>query len=602
MVTAASMLSRIKGKANVSMLVVGGLLILVALMMPQGWYDTLPRNPDVPIPPVSGLTLFRLAFVLEGLALMALSVTSWRFTQLVPAILTSSKADKDREAISSKNAVWFLTAITVLALVLRLIQIGSDLWLDEITTVVDYSRLPLLQVFGGYLNFNNHLLNTLLIKLSAGIFGEREWAIRLPVAFFGTAAIPVVYWISRQLGLPRLASLGVALLLAVSYYHLFFSQNARGYIGHVFFSVLASGLLLKALQTDRLLYWAMYVTAMLLNFASLIISAYVLAAHVLVATIALGLAYRSGKPLMPAFRRLAAVFTLVGFLSFHLYALILPSVYVRATVAYSDNGQPSEGGSGYFSIFSLDLAGELVRSLSTGLGLSEGPLAIIAILAGFLVMAFGYVVLLRRQWALTLALSAPGFANAAFIIVSGLTFSPRIFLTLLPLTIIAAVQGVHSLSTVVAKLLSGRIQRALPVTATTLAVLIVAAVSLSSLRWYYSVPKQPYSATLEYIESLRQKEDVVIVLDVAEQGYRYYADRLGLKETEDYIVVQTVDGLDSVLSDNTTQERYLVTTLSRFLRSRKPELDQRINQEWSILRTFPGSIGNGEITVWVESP
>ena len=600
--TAAGMLSSVRARGNWGFFVPGVMLLLVGIFMPQDWYAALPRNPDVPTPPVSGLTLFQLAFVLEGLALMALSLTRWRFTQIVPAILPFRGPDNGRDEIGPGQAIWALAAVTILALALRLIQLNSDLWLDEITTVMDYSRLPLLQVFGGYLNFNNHLLNTLLIKLSAGIFGESEWAIRLPVVFFGTAAMPVVYWISRQLGLSRFTSLGVALLLAVSYQHIFFSQNARGYIGHVLFSVLASGLLLKALQTDRLRYWVMYAAAMLLNFASLIISAYVLAAHVLVAAVALALAYRAGKPLAPAFRRLAAVFTVVGFLAFHLYALILPSVYVRATVAYSDGAQQSGSGSGYFSIFSPDFAGELLRSLTVGIGLGEGPLAAIVILAALVVMAVGYVAMLRHQWALTLALTAPGLANAAFIVISGLTFSPRIFLTLLPLAIIAAVQGVHSLSTIVAGLMSGRMQRALPVAATALAVFLVAAVSLSSLRWYYSVPKQPYRATLEYLETQRQSEDIVIVVDLAEQGYRYYADRMGVRENEGYFVVQTVEELDSLVSAQTSHDRYLVTTLTRFLRSRKPELERRITRDWSILQTFPGSIGNGQITVWVESP
>ena len=590
-------------RPQLPILVLGCVLLLSGLLLPQGWYNALPRNPeDLPIPPVSGLTLFQLALVLEGLALMALSLVRWRFTQLAQAIIPTRSADDPQSDLGYSRAVWLLTAITVLALVLRLIQINSDLWLDEITTVLDYSRLPLLQVFGGYPDFNNHLLNTLLIKLSAGVFGESEWAIRLPVVFFGTATIPVVYWISRQLGLPRIASLGVALLLAVSYHHIFFSQNARGYIGHVFFSVLASGLLFRALQTDRPRYWAMYVAAMLLNFASLIISAYVLAAHAMVGAIALALAYRAGRPITPAVRRLVTVFALVGFLAFHLYALILPSIYVRATVAYSDDAQQSGSGSGYFSIFSPELAGELVKSISAGIGAGEGPLAAIVIISGLLLVGVGYVVLLRRQWALILALSAPGFTNAAFIIISGLTFSPRIFLTLLPVAIIAALQGVHSLSTIIAKVLNGRMLRALPVAATTLAILLVAVVSLSSLRWYYSVPKQPYRATIAYLETQRRPDGVVIVVDLAEHGYRYYADRMGVMENKDYIVVQTVDELDSVLSDQTGKDRYLVTTLSRFLRIRKPELDHRITQDWSVLQTFPGSIGGGQISVWIESP
>ena len=77
---------------------------------------------------------------------------------------------------------------------------------------------------------------------------------------------------------------------------------------------------------------------------------------------------------------------------------------------------------------------------------------------------------------------------------------------------------------------------------------------------------------------------------------------MGVRENEGYFVVQTVEELDSLVSAQTSHDRYLVTTLTRFLRSRKPELERRITRDWSILQTFPGSIGNGQITVWVESP
>ncbi len=71
------------------------------------------------------------------------------------------------------------------------------------------------------------------MKLCVAIFGAQEWAIRLPSVIFGTATIPAIYWVSRQ-ALSRRASLCVALLLAVSYHHIFFSQNARGYTAYVF--------------------------------------------------------------------------------------------------------------------------------------------------------------------------------------------------------------------------------------------------------------------------------------------------------------------------------------------------------------------------------
>lgn len=43
-------------------------LILLGLFLPRGWYDALPRDPRLPIPPVNGVTLLQAALVLDGLA------------------------------------------------------------------------------------------------------------------------------------------------------------------------------------------------------------------------------------------------------------------------------------------------------------------------------------------------------------------------------------------------------------------------------------------------------------------------------------------------------------------------------------------------------
>jgi uncharacterized membrane protein len=58
-------------------------------------------------------------------------------------------------------------------------------------------------------------------------------------------------------------------VLAVSYHHIFFSQNARGYSAALFFALATSGLLIRALWDDRGWRWCLYVAAMVLGFASL---------------------------------------------------------------------------------------------------------------------------------------------------------------------------------------------------------------------------------------------------------------------------------------------------------------------------------------------
>ena len=76
------------------------------------------------------------------------------------------------EADDKRLSIYLLAAITALALALRLIGVNSDLWLDEITTVQIYSQASLLHIIASYTSTNNHLLNTLLVKLAVAWAGE----------------------------------------------------------------------------------------------------------------------------------------------------------------------------------------------------------------------------------------------------------------------------------------------------------------------------------------------------------------------------------------------------------------------------------------------
>src|SRR5262249_38688261 len=118
-----------------------------------------------------------------------------------------------------------VAAATVLAAGLRLYGLGSDLWVDEITTVLAYQNTSPFHVLTAYTSSNNHLLNTLLMKASVSALGVTEWAVRLPAVLLGIACIPAQYGLAR-LALGRRESVLAALLLAVSQHHIFFSQNA----------------------------------------------------------------------------------------------------------------------------------------------------------------------------------------------------------------------------------------------------------------------------------------------------------------------------------------------------------------------------------------
>jgi len=565
----------------------GALLVLVGVLLPREWYDTIPKREGLPLPPIKGVTLFQISLVVEGLALFWLSLKRWTFIRLDESErLPVVAADKEREATHPGNCLWFLIAITALAFFLRVLRINSDLWLDEITPILNYGPMSILQVIGAYLSSNNHLLNTLLVKLTVTWFGETEWAIRLPAVIFGTASIPAIYWVARLLRLSRWASLSAALLLAVSYHHIFFSQNARGYAGYLLFSLLASGLLVKGLQEDRGRIWGLYILTMFLNLASLLNSGFVFASHVLVGGVWSYRVHRSGTSPAPLLRRLAAIFVVTAFLAFQLYAIALPQIYVFLTTSYIG---PASG----YAPFSGEFLRELLRGISAGFrtGLLFGAVPLLLLTGAGLVMLF------RRQWSLTTALTMPVVLTAVFLIAQGLTFIPRFFLLALPLTILGVAQGIYTFAEVVGSKL-GRTTDVFVSRFAAALVLVVIGVSLASLPDYYSVPKQPYRASIQYLQSERKASEIVIVIDIAEKGYRFYGTRYGLREDKDTFFVRSVEALDNALSSHNKKRSFLVTTFHRSLRIRNPDLIARIEKDWTRARTFPATIGDGQITVW----
>ena len=122
--------------------------------------------------------------------------------------------------------------LTFAGLVLRVIGLNEGMWFDEIATLVDYIRLPATQIIGHYTTLNNHVFYSLLAHFSAGWFVESAWSLRLPAVSFGVATIPAAYYLGRQITARREAFLAAA-FLALSYLHVWFSQDARGYTGLV---------------------------------------------------------------------------------------------------------------------------------------------------------------------------------------------------------------------------------------------------------------------------------------------------------------------------------------------------------------------------------
>lgn len=141
-----------------------------------------------------------------------------------------------------------LALIVIFGFLLRIFQLGADnFWIDEIG-VARAARMP--SVGGALTEAHSHVMAMPLDYLTAWLFarvGTGEAWLRLPAAIWGAAALPAAYTLFLRLSNRRTA-LAAVLLLAISPLHIQYSQELRFYSALVFFYLLSSALLLRAIQ------------------------------------------------------------------------------------------------------------------------------------------------------------------------------------------------------------------------------------------------------------------------------------------------------------------------------------------------------------------
>lgn len=115
------------------------------------------------------------------------------------------------------------------ALFLRLININQSLWMDEAIAGVIARDLSWAAVFTQYFPLDNHPpLFVLLIKLLFTFLPANEMVMRLPSVITGVLTVYVLYLLTKKLLGLKIATT-VALLLATSPLHIYYSQEARTY-------------------------------------------------------------------------------------------------------------------------------------------------------------------------------------------------------------------------------------------------------------------------------------------------------------------------------------------------------------------------------------
>jgi len=159
-----------------------------------------------------------------------------------------------------------------LAIILRVIAISQSLWLDEAIGAIaakDYSYFTIISEF---IKADNHPpFYYLVLKFWTSIFGYSEFSLRTPSLLFGTGTVFLTYlivksliWRSQKGVLSSVPNIS-ALLIALSQFHIYYSQEARMYSMAGFFVSLAfySYILLLKNEKTKIIYWATFSFAIL---------------------------------------------------------------------------------------------------------------------------------------------------------------------------------------------------------------------------------------------------------------------------------------------------------------------------------------------------
>jgi mannosyltransferase len=476
--------------------------------------------------------------------------------------------------------------ITLLAAALRIYRLDTDLWIDEIGSFQYATSVSVGELFRTFSSPNQHLMNSLLERLSVAALGEHDWTVRLPAALFGIATVPAMYWLARPI-MRGWQSVAVACLTAVSYHHIWFSQNARGYSGYLLFSVLSTGALYRLALTGRRRWVAGYAICAVLALSSLIIAAFVILAHAILIPFFMLYRHREAQPVARTIRRLAVAFGITAVLSLAIYGPTAIELLRVVGTAYVREG------TGFHPI-SLEFLRETLR----GLGAGFGSLALVGAVPFLVLVAIGTVSLLRRGWLIVLTFVLALGMMAAVVVMAGWLTSPRFFILVVPLAFLVAVESIDLVARLLSRLLSESRRARLHAVLAGAAVVACAVALAFGLPRYYRIPKQSFRAAIAGFTARARPGDALVAVYQADRGFDYYTRRLGLAGDGRFYSTRTVSGFDSLGTALSGRRVYLATTFERAFKVESPDLWKRVVDGWNPIESFPATVGYGEITLW----
>jgi mannosyltransferase len=469
-----------------------------------------------------------------------------------------------------------LAGIVLVAAALRWHDLGAEPWFDEIWTHIRCASQSLGELARTYDSQNHHILYSLLAKASLQSLGDSVTALRLPAVVFGLLGIAAVYALGREVASPREGLLAAA-LLAVSYHHVWFSQNARGYTALAFWTVVMTWLVLRALATDARALWLLYAVVGALAAYTHLTMLFVVAAHALVvlhATVLRGAraADATGSRLAPARNALLA-FLAMGLLVLALHAPLAGQLFEVNSV---------EGRSGMVRQWHAPswTAQELARGLARAFSRAFTGALVLALAAA------GLWRLARRRRVVAELFVLPVVVSGALLVASGHHLWPRFFFFAIGLAALALVSGAFAAGDALASALP-RLRRAGEPLGIAIAALLVV-VSAAGLAGVYG-PKQRFRDAIALLDAERRDGDRIVLLGGS--AARVYRDYYG----RDWPRILSAAELANGPGGGRT---WLVHTFPVGTRARHPDVQAVLDADFVVAGRFDGTLHEGTVLVW----
>ena len=484
---------------------------------------------------------------------------------------------------SDRRITAWLAGVVLVAAAVRLVGLNGGLWLDEVYAVVDYFRSPLREILTVFGSDTQHPLYTVLAHAAIVAFGEHAWSARLPALVFGVATVPALYMLGALVASRREGLLAAA-LLAVSYHHVWFSQNARGYTALAFFAVLCTYLLIRGLREERWPLWLAYATGAALGVYTHLTMVFLVASHVIIAgwylaapAVADPALARSAPERRPDWRLPVAGF--VASASFG--ALLYAPTFGQVLDFFLHRPSPLRGVSTPRWAFL-----EALRILQIGVGAA-------GLLVAGIVVACGAWSYLRRDRLALACFTLPGVVTLGGALLARGTMYPRFFFFLVGFALLTVVRGTLVVGGWLAvRLGTPEARRSMerPATFGTALAGLLIVTSAATLPLSYRHPKQDFDGALRFVNERRAPGDRVAAIGPAAFVYRRY-----LRQPWDSI--RTAADFARVRSHG--EPVWLLYVFPRYLDA---SLAAVIRRECPHVRGFPGTVGGGDVFVCRAEP